>query len=104
MVGLRADGPDLAEVGRISHPGTEPECGQIRPMPTPAAPPTTVVDPGGSTSSAAAPPMTSLWCPPVTPTISRSLVVGDALYTLSQEGLKGSGLADLGDRSWLPFA
>ena len=47
--------------------------------------------------------MPSIWCPPVAPTISRSLVVGDALYTLSQDGLKGSGLADLADRSWLPF-
>ena len=103
MVGLRADGPDLSEVGRISHPSSDPGCGQIRPMPTPAAPPTTVIDPGASASSAAAPAMPSIWCPPVAPTISRSLVVGDALYTLSQDGLKGSGLADLADRSWLPF-
>jgi hypothetical protein len=33
----------------------------------------------------------------------RSVVSGDALYTLSTSGLKTSSLGDLSDRAWLPF-
>jgi hypothetical protein len=35
--------------------------------------------------------------------IRRSFVVGDALYTLSDGGLKSSGLGDLRERAWLAF-
>jgi uncharacterized secreted protein with C-terminal beta-propeller domain len=35
--------------------------------------------------------------------IRRSLVVGDVLYTVSDNGLKGSSLATLTTRSWTPF-
>lgn len=105
VLGLRAEGSGLAEAGRISHPSSEHGCGgEIRPVPVPPeAPATTVVDPGGSAGSSTAPALPTLWCPPTTPAISRSLVVGDALYTLSQDGLKASSLTDLTDRSWLPF-
>jgi hypothetical protein len=52
-----------------------------------------------------APGAPGIWCPPPSgAAISRSVVVDDALYTLSSDGLKTSALADLGDRSWLPFA
>lgn len=36
--------------------------------------------------------------------VKRSLVVGDTLFTLSDGGLKASGLDDLAERAWLPFA
>ncbi len=35
--------------------------------------------------------------------VRRSLVVGDTLLTLSDGGLKASGLADLAERAWIPF-
>lgn len=35
--------------------------------------------------------------------IRRSFVVGDALYTLSDGGLRSSGLSDLRERAWLAF-
>ena len=36
-------------------------------------------------------------------TVRRSIVVGQTLYTLSESGLKGSNLATLAPRSWVPF-
>ena len=36
--------------------------------------------------------------------VRRSLVVGDALFTLSESGLKASGIDDLAERAWLPFS
>ena len=38
------------------------------------------------------------------PGVRRSLVIGDTLFTLSDSGLKASGLADFAERAWLPFA
>ena len=35
--------------------------------------------------------------------VHRSLVVGDTLFTLSDGGIKASGLDDLTERAWLPF-
>ena len=37
------------------------------------------------------------------PGVRRSLVVGDTLFTLSDTGLKASGLSDFAERAWLPF-
>ena len=37
------------------------------------------------------------------PGVRRSLVVGDTLLTLSDGGLKASGLDDLTERAWIPF-
>jgi hypothetical protein len=39
----------------------------------------------------------------VTP-ITRSLVVGDSLLTISEDGIRASGLADLAPLGWTPFA
>ena len=36
--------------------------------------------------------------------VRRSLVVGDTLFTLSDTGLKASGLSDFAERAWLPFS
>jgi hypothetical protein len=36
--------------------------------------------------------------------ISRSMVIGDTLYTLSAAGMKSSRPSDLADRAWLAFA
>jgi uncharacterized secreted protein with C-terminal beta-propeller domain len=36
--------------------------------------------------------------------IRRSLVIGDMLYTISDLGLKGSSLATLAPRAWVPFS
>jgi hypothetical protein len=36
--------------------------------------------------------------------IRRSAVIGDALYTISEGGVKASSLATLADRAWIPFA
>jgi len=39
------------------------------------------------------------WTPPV----SRAVVVGERLFTISDLGAKASGLGDLGDRGWVAF-
>jgi hypothetical protein len=39
------------------------------------------------------------WTPPV----SRALVVGDRLFTVSDLGIKASGLEGFGDRGWVAF-
>ena len=38
-----------------------------------------------------------------TPPIRRAIVVGDALYTVSELGLKESDLETLTDQAWIPF-
>jgi hypothetical protein len=35
--------------------------------------------------------------------IERSLVIGESLITMSQDGLLASDLHSLADRSWVPF-
>jgi hypothetical protein len=40
---------------------------------------------------------------PVDPTIRRSLVVGDTLWTLSASGALASDIDDLGEQAWVPF-
>lgn len=42
----------------------------------------------------------SVWS---TPSIRRSVVVGDLLYTVSERGVKASDLHSLADHAWLPF-
>ena len=37
------------------------------------------------------------------PSLRRSLVIGDLLYTVSEQGLKASTVADLGDQAWIEW-
>ena len=95
LVGFHADVPGAAisEVGRIEHPAqasqvidgcTPEECGKAEP-----APPTDVIAP---TPTAYKEPIT------------RSLVIGDKLWTLSQSSLGVSDLATLGQTSIIPLS
>jgi hypothetical protein len=95
----------VAEKGRVTHPmpAVQPGgCGgpaaSSSAMPAPQA--------GATTESMAAPAVEPLLCPgPIDAgAISRSLVVGGTLYTLSAAGLKASSLADLSDLGFLPFS
>ncbi len=42
-------------------------------------------------------------CPRWSPPVTRALVVGDMLYTVSEAGILGSDLDTLGDVAWIPF-
>lgn len=68
-----------------------------------------IVHPGsgdGSVDDRQRPPTTGLLPPPYDPmpTIVRSLVVGDTLYTLSEAGLLASDLDTLADEAWVPLS
>ena len=103
--GVDSHGATITEVGRVSHPAqpSDPNIGigivPAEPMPMP----TTVPPPDADGRGLAGP--TDVF-PPVayTPPITRSLVVGDTLWTLSSAGLGASPLSDLGSTTFLPFA
>lgn len=67
----------IRELGRVSHAGQASSAGAGSGAPEPIS-----------------------WTPPVT----RALVVGDTLFTLSEAGLLASAVADLSDLAWVPFA
>ena len=89
-VGLRADRAVLDEVGRVQHPGANPE-----------PPPQPHTEPAGP-SGAAKP--TSSYPQRYSPPIERSVVVGGRLFTLSASGVLASDLNSLADRGWAPFS
>jgi hypothetical protein len=80
VVGFTVDGDQVAERGRVSHPATTNPC---------------AIEPGNRTAC----PSSVDYPTPIT----RSLVIGTTLYTLSEAGLKASDVAALGDVGWLPF-
>jgi hypothetical protein len=94
--GVDADGATIGEVGRVSHPAQPVDRGvgiidPVGPLP---------VEPDGRVAVGPADDV----FPPYTPPITRSLVVGDTLWTLSAAGLGASPLADLGATTFLPFS
>jgi uncharacterized secreted protein with C-terminal beta-propeller domain len=119
VVGFTVDGHQVVERGRVAHPAepvacaTSPTEGSGTSPSSPASPPSTgaaVAPP--STATTIAPPSAgaaiapSMPCPVETysPPITRSLVIDQTLYTLSEAGLKASNVGDLADVGWLAFA
>jgi Beta propeller domain len=95
--GVDAEGGTISEVGRVSHPAqpaTDPDLrvqiDSAEPLP---------VEPGGGVGG-----FSDVLPPSVySPAITRSLVIGDTLWTLSAAGLGASPLSDLGTTTFLPF-
>jgi hypothetical protein len=99
--GVDITGAAITERGRIAHPSqvAGPGVGPGKPLPIePGAGGGSSGDPGVSAPSDVAPELSF-----PTP-ITRSLVIGDRLWTLSSAGLASSDLATLGSTTFLPFA
>jgi hypothetical protein len=102
LTGFTVDGDQLAERGRISHPQPPaPDCSD-GPVPAVRAGSATAV-PGVAARPSIAPTAPACFVAQA-PAITRSMVIGDTLYTLSGAGVKASALADLADKVWLPLA
>jgi hypothetical protein len=92
--GLDVDGATITERGRISHPAPPDGGGPGYPLP---------VEPGAGDGSTGD---TGIVAPEIffPPQITRSLVIGDRLWTVSTAGLGSSDLATLGSTAFLPFS
>jgi Beta propeller domain len=107
LVGYTVDieGAAIAERGRVTHPSQVEFPVDGRPVPLPEPLPG---EPGaGGTSPVEPKPGVDVEIAPgfdYTPPITRSLVIGDRLWTLSSAGLASSDLATLGATTFLPFA
>jgi hypothetical protein len=107
LVGLTVDleAATLAERGRVSHPGDP--CGFVfeRPVPLPEPVPLPIEPGAGDSGTAIAPGEPPPDGRPVAlpAPIQRSLVIGDRLWTLSDQGMATSDLATLTDTVFVPF-
>src|SRR5262245_6268708 len=97
--GVDAEAATITEVGRVTHPAqpADPNVGI-------GISPTTVPQPVEPDGRVIAGPTDLLPPTAYTPPITRSLVIGDTLWTLSAAGLGTSPLSDLAATTFLPFA
>ncbi len=117
LVEVDVDGR-LTEIGRVSHPETE-ECetwyvepredGPIEEPPAATEPPTgdaeaDFVDRDVAPAPGQAPPIEEeRYCYSWSPSIQRSIVIGDDLYTVSDGGVQVNDFDGLDPVTWIPF-
>lgn len=106
LVGFTVD-PEagtIVERGRVTHPGRGTGGPVPLPEPVPVEPGAGAIEPappvGGAIAPGEVPPDGGGYVPPIT----RSLVIGDRVWTLSPAGLASSDLATLGDTRFVALA
>ncbi|MDD9368976.1 MAG: beta-propeller domain-containing protein [Acidimicrobiales bacterium] len=100
LVGFTVDPESgtIAERGRLTHPAVTDDVFR-EPVPLPEPIPVEPGPGGGSIAPGEVPPDGRGYLPPIT----RSLVVGEQLWTLSSIGLAASDLATFTDTTFVPF-
>ena len=116
VIRIGEDG-EMTELGRFGHPAAEQCPSPIGPEPRPVEPGPAATDAAGAledggsvgATATAAGAATSTAAPvgeecfQWQPSISRAIVVGDALYTVSEQGVQANALADLSVRGFVAF-
>ncbi len=104
VVGFTVTPDGIKEVGSIQHLGRQGGvCGPTADCVEPASPPTTIWCPPGSSCPVPTKPPVTTPVPAYPVQITRTVVAGINLLTLSTAGLKANDIGTFAERTWVPL-